>query len=235
MVAYNPAIPSQWKTPVLDPFAQMQDPNADQSPAVNALKQIYGDAYGIALQLYQLQQVRNQIAQRQAALIRQGADNAYALAQMQAGVTMGLEQAKNLASNVIIAAQDAVAQQGRELDAMRARAQSPSLTNIALGPNAGLGVSNPAPLLRPPSLAAQAVPGGGWGGGGGGGGGGGAYTAWWTWPGGGTGTGGIPMGSAAGNPAAPLWSFGGSGGGPANAPGQNAPAGVPGLPPPPGE
>lgn len=202
-----------------------------------AAQRVYGDAYGIAMQLYQIQQIRMQTAAIQQQNIIRSGQQALALAQAEGSLVGNLDDVKNMASNVIIAATNAVAQQNRELDAMRARSQSPSLTNIALGPGAGRGISDASSYLQPPNLIAQF--GGGSGGVGGGGTGGmgwspsGGYSAWWSWPMAGGGGGGMGsaggMGSSAPSPAVWMWQAGG-GGGPANAPGQNAAAGLPGSP-----
>jgi hypothetical protein len=198
---------------------------------------VYGPSYMLAWQLYELQQLRDQTAGMRVGMLTEQASNIRTLAEMQAGMTTSLDAAKDMASQIIIGVQDAIAQQQRELEAMRARAQSPSLTNIALGPGAGRGIT-PATIPAPniagqlpgvPSLAALgSVPSVG------GGGGSAPYTAWWTWSTGGPaplGTGGGGMGSAAANPnpAAGLAAFGASA--PASAPGVNAPAYLPALPP----
>lgn len=217
-------------------WQQYQTPIQNITQDETAARFIYGDAYGIAMQLYQIQQIRMQTAAIQQQNIIRSGEQALALAQAEGWLVGNLDAVKDMASNIIIAATNAVAQQSRELDAMRARAQSPSLTNIALGPGAGRGISDVSSYLRPPNLSAQF--GGGSGGGGVGGAGGtgwspsGGYSAWWSWPmaggGGGMGSAG-GMGSSAPSPAVWMWQAGG-GGGPANAPGQNAAAGMPGSP-----
>ncbi len=225
--------------------ANIQPPTEEQ-----ALANIYGPQWGLVSQLLEIQRLRDQLSQLRIGQTQQAAGRTVQLANMQAQVAMGVEQAKNLASQVAISVGNAMAQQQRDLDAMRARAQSPSLTNIALGPEAGRSIT---PLNLPaPDIAAQSVPSIpslaalGTIGGAASATGTQPVTAWWSWPAaggvqaqGGTGSmgsaalgGSTTMGSAGGNPAGTMWTWGGVTA-PANTPGQNVAAGLPGLPPPP--